>query len=73
MMITHQVESNMISKESWIELNEEQSEQINGGRRYYGGGRNIITNTSVQLNIAVIVGDNAAINQGNSLRNKAFT
>jgi hypothetical protein len=69
MMVIHQIESNKIDKGLWIELNEERSEQINGGRI---GGVNINTNLNiaVQTNVATVIGDNAFISQYNSFWKK---
>jgi hypothetical protein len=67
MTVIHQVESNNINKGLWIELNEEQTEQINGGRI---SGFNINTNIAVQTNIATVIGDNAFISQYNSFWKK---
>jgi hypothetical protein len=67
MMVIHQVESNNINKGLWIELNEEQTEQINGGRI---SGVNINTNIAVQTNVATVIGDNAFISQYNSFWKK---
>jgi hypothetical protein len=66
MMVIHPVESNNINKGLWIELNEQQTEQINGGRINI----NTITNIAVQTNIATVIGDNAFISQYNSFWKK---
>jgi hypothetical protein len=67
----HQIKSNKISKGLWIELDEEQSEQINGGRiNIPNVNVNTITNIAVQTNVATVVGDNAFISQYNSFWRK---
>lgn len=66
------MESNKIEKELWFDLNEEQSEQINGGGININTNVNVntITNIGIQTNIATVIGSNPVISQYNSFMPK---
>lgn len=68
MMVIHPIESNKIKEKLWIDLNEEQSEQINGGGININTNVNVNTlmNIAVQTNIATVIGSNPVISQYNS-------
>ena len=70
MSINHQLEPNKLDKELWIELNDRQSDEINGGGIQINTNinMNVLTNIAVQTNIATIIGANGTIGQYNFFR-----
>ncbi len=70
MILNHQIETNKLNQELWIELNDQQSDQINGGRTQVNTNINInvLNNIAVQTNIATIIGANGTIGQYNFFR-----
>jgi hypothetical protein len=70
MTVNHQLETNQANQELWIELNDQQSDEINGGGTNINTNINInvLTNIAVQTNIATIIGANGSIGQYNYFR-----
>lgn len=70
MIANHQIETTKLDKELWIELNDRQSDEINGGGTQINTNVNInvLTNIAVQTNIATIIGANGSIGQYNYFR-----
>lgn len=70
MIVSHQLETKKLNEELWIELNDQQSDEINGGRTQVNTNINInvINNIAVQTNIATIIGANGTIGQYNFFR-----
>ncbi len=70
MSINHQLELNKPHQELWIELNDRQSGEINGGGTQINTNVNInvLTNIAVQTNIATIIGASGSIDQYNYFR-----
>jgi len=78
MILNHQLEPHKLDapketlceRELWLELNDEQSGGINGGRTQVNTNINInvLTNIGVQTNIATIIGANGTIQQSNFFR-----
>lgn len=70
MIANNQLEINKVHKELWIELNDQESDEINGGGTQVNTNINInvLTNIAVQTNIATIIGANGTIGQYNYFR-----
>lgn len=70
MSTNHQIETNQLNKKLWIELNDQQADEINGGGTQINNNINInvLTNIAVQTNIATIIGASGTIAQYNFFR-----
>ena len=70
MSTNHQIETNQLNKKLWIELNDQQADEINGGGTQINNNINInvLTNIAVQTNIATIIGASGTIGQYNFFR-----
>ena len=70
MIENHQLKIDPINEELWIELNDQQSDEINGGQTQVNTNINInvLNNIAVQTNIATIIGANGTIGQYNFFR-----